>query len=89
MRINLFLMVICKEVVLCGLTRRGDGKSPSTPVRAITEVYDKDGTLIAEKDPCGGFNIEDLADLAGFISKGSGDLDAWLRLRGKWASLNP
>jgi len=42
--------VICKEVVITTLKRRGTGIEHS-PIRAITEVYDKDGTLIAEHDP--------------------------------------
>jgi len=42
--------VICKEVVITKLKRRGTGIEHS-PIRAITEVYDKDGTLIVEHDP--------------------------------------
>lgn len=42
--------VICKEVVITTLARRGAGV-PGDPVRVITQVYDKDGTLIAEYDP--------------------------------------
>lgn len=43
--------VICKEVVITTLKRRGSGIEHS-PIRVITEVYEKDGTLIAEHDPC-------------------------------------
>lgn len=42
--------VICKEVIISTIKRRGKGKLHS-PIRCITEVYDKDGTLIAENDP--------------------------------------
>jgi hypothetical protein len=42
--------VICKEVVIATLKRRGSGIEHS-PIRVITEVYEKDGTLIAEYDP--------------------------------------
>lgn len=42
--------VICKEVVITTLKRRGSGIEHS-PIRVITEVYEKDGTLIAEHDP--------------------------------------
>lgn len=42
--------VICKEVIIANLTRRGNGIEYS-PIRIITEVYEKDGTLIAEHDP--------------------------------------
>lgn len=42
--------VICREVVITRLLRRGTGKEDN-PIRAITQVYEKDGTLIAESDP--------------------------------------
>lgn len=42
--------VICKEVVITTLKRRGSGIEHS-PIRVITEIYEKDGTLIAEHDP--------------------------------------
>ena len=44
--------VICKEVIITTIERRGEGTSES-PVRIITQVWDKDGTLIAEHDPFG------------------------------------
>lgn len=39
----------CKEVIVSDLLRRGDGKD--TPIRKIKQVFEKDGTLIAESDP--------------------------------------
>jgi len=42
--------VICKEVVITTLKRRGSGIEHS-PIRVIKEVYEKDGTFIAEYDP--------------------------------------
>lgn len=43
---------ICvKEVIVSLIGRRGIGTFLS-PVRRITQVFEKDGTLIAEKDPC-------------------------------------
>lgn len=42
--------VLCKEVIVANLTRRGDGTKYS-PMRIVTQVFEKDGTLIAEKDP--------------------------------------
>lgn len=42
--------VICKEVIISTIKRRGDG-TPENPIRVITEVYQKDGTKIAEYDP--------------------------------------
>jgi hypothetical protein len=42
--------VICKEVVITSLLRRGKGEMYS-PIRCITQIWEKDGTLIAENDP--------------------------------------
>lgn len=42
--------VECKELIVSTLKRRGTGIEHS-PIRVITEVYDKDGTKIAEHDP--------------------------------------
>lgn len=42
--------VECKEVIISKLTKRGKGLKHS-PIRIITEVYEKDGTKIAEYDP--------------------------------------
>ena len=41
--------VICKEVIISTIARRGNGTT--TPIRVITQVFEKDGTLIAEYDP--------------------------------------
>ena len=42
--------VICKEVIITTLTKRGSG-AIADPIRVITEIYEKDGTKIAENDP--------------------------------------
>lgn len=42
--------VICKELIVSTIKRRGEGVEGS-PIRIITEVFEKDGTLIAEYDP--------------------------------------
>lgn len=42
--------VVCKEVIVSTLTRRGNG-TPHSPIRVVTQVFEKDGTLIAENDP--------------------------------------
>jgi hypothetical protein len=42
--------VECKELIVSTLGRRGDGTRHS-PVRVITEIFEKDGTKIAEYDP--------------------------------------
>ena len=40
----------CKELIISSLLTRGEGVDYS-PIRRITQVYDKDGNLIAERDP--------------------------------------
>jgi len=42
--------VICKELIVSTIARRGTGERHS-PIRVITQVFEKDGTLIAENDP--------------------------------------
>lgn len=76
---------ICvKEVIIANLTRRGAGKRHD-PVRVITEVYEKDGTLIAEKDPVNTlFVAGDLVHFAtwcitkGKIAPAHTDVPIWL-----------
>lgn len=41
---------ICKEVIITDIATRGEG-IPYSPIRRITQVWDKDGCLIAENDP--------------------------------------
>ena len=54
----------CKEVIISRLSRRGKGVENS-PIRVITEVFEKDGTLIAEFDPCPEtFSVMDLVHFA-------------------------
>lgn len=43
--------VTCREVVITANATRGKGVLGS-PVRRIVEVWEKDGTKIAENDPC-------------------------------------
>jgi hypothetical protein len=40
----------CREVIITYMETRGNGTELS-PIRRITQVFEKDGTLIAEKDP--------------------------------------
>lgn len=52
--------VICKEVVITNLTVRGNG-TDINPYRTVTQVWDKDGQLIAENDyGCSYFNAMDM-----------------------------
>lgn len=54
--------VICKELIVATLTRRGKGEKHS-PVRIITQIFEKDGTLVAEHDPSPEtFSIMDLVN---------------------------
>lgn len=39
------------ELILTTLAKRGSGKYPD-PVREVAQLWDKDGRLIAEFDPC-------------------------------------
>lgn len=41
--------VFTMEVIICTKERRGNGEDD--PIRVITEVFTKDGELIAEYDP--------------------------------------
>lgn len=48
---NMEREVVCKEVVITSNAARGNG-IPGSPIRRIVEVWEKDGTKIAEHDPC-------------------------------------
>jgi hypothetical protein len=41
--------IYVKEVIISNLKRRGNGKDD--PIRAVLQVFEKDGTLICENDP--------------------------------------
>lgn len=43
-----------EEVILTQVPR-GEGKDESDPCRTVDQVHHKDGTLIAENDPCHDF----------------------------------
>lgn len=67
--------VICKEVVITTLKRRGIGIEHS-PIRVITEVYEKDGTKIAEHDPSPDtFDQMDLLHFARWVKEMKYDAD--------------
>lgn len=40
---------VCKELIVTTIARRGTG-TPHSPIRIVTQVFEKDGTLVAEKD---------------------------------------
>lgn len=67
--------VICKELIITTLKRRGSGIEHS-PIRVITEVYEKDGTKIAEYDPSPEtFTEMDLLHFSRWIKKMNHDPD--------------
>jgi sugar (pentulose or hexulose) kinase len=43
--------ISCQEVIISNIARRGTGKSALSPIRVVTQVFSKDGNLIAEYDP--------------------------------------
>ncbi len=59
--------VSVEELVITRLTRRGNGKS--TPIRIVTEVYTKDGTLVADHDPDFTYSLEQLEKLIEYARK--------------------
>lgn len=77
--------VICKEVIITTLERRGKGEQHS-PIRRITQVYDKDGNLIAEHDPSPEtFAAMDLIHFARWLKDESIDIDKiGVEFVGKW-----
>jgi len=67
--------VECKELIVSTLKRRGNGIEHS-PIRIITEVYEKDGTKIAEHDPNPEtFNQMDLVNFARWVKFNEFDAD--------------
>lgn len=54
-------IVKAEVVIICKNARRGRGVNES-PIRTVTQVYDKEGSLIAEEDPKGSYSIETIWD---------------------------
>ncbi len=50
-----------EEVIICKKERRGSGKDEASPIRIITQVYNRSGMLIGEDDPYS-TNVENIAD---------------------------
>lgn len=67
---------VCKEVIITTIRRRGLG-TENSPIRVITEIFEKDGTLIAEKDPCDldSFVRMDLIHFARWVKETQRDID--------------
>lgn len=50
----------CKELIVTSLALRGKGTAdPFSPSRRITQVFEKDGVLVAEADPLGSMGLEE------------------------------
>ena len=61
--------VECRELIVSRITRRGKG-TDHDPIRVITEVFEKNGTKIAEHDPDPAtFQLFDLIHFARWIQK--------------------
>ena len=77
--------IYCQEVIIDTTRTKGSGKSPISPTRKITEVYTKEGTLIATSDPIGDFSKEDMIAFARHIREQSKTLplnevfDSWTK----------
>lgn len=57
-------MIQVKELVVTDLSRRGNGRDETSPVRSIIEVYTKDGELLAVHDSQGNYTVEQLLAFA-------------------------
>jgi len=69
------MSIECKEVIVSYLTKRGTGVEHS-PIRIITEIFEKDGTKIAEHDPSPEvFYKNDLIDFAKWLKQVDFDAD--------------
>jgi hypothetical protein len=78
--------VMLAEVIICTKARRGKGVGHS-PIRCITEVFNKDGKKIAEHDPVDEkFTHKDMVDFSKWMFKNLVDIskiderkvDEWL-----------
>ncbi len=74
-------MIVCKEVIIADLETRGTGTGTHSPLRRLTQVYEKSGKLIAEYDPSGGYTLEDLLDFADYTAKAKGTFTQWAAQR--------
>ncbi|HAY32566.1 MAG TPA: hypothetical protein PK536_10185 [Ignavibacteria bacterium] len=57
-------MIKVKELIVTDLSRRGNGRDETSPVRSILEVYTKNGELLAVHDSQGNYTVEQLIAFA-------------------------
>jgi hypothetical protein len=59
-------MIQVKELIVTDLSRKGTGKDVTSPIRAVVEVYTKEGELLAYHDSQGNYSVEDLISFSNF-----------------------
>ena len=83
------MSIECKEVIVSYLTKRGTGDKHS-PIRIIKEIFEKDGTKIAEYDPSPEtFTQNDLVNFSVWLKLKKFDADEISqRTVNEWLDLN-
>jgi hypothetical protein len=59
-------MIQAKELIVTDLSRKGNGKDVTSPIRTVLEVYTKDGELLAYRGCQGNYSVEDLVSFSSF-----------------------
>ena len=79
---------ICiKDVIWCEKEKRGTEIDRSSPIRIITQIYDNNGELIAEKDPCGGYSIETIVEFSKWLIVNWDKNESVVNLFVRWTNL--
>ena len=55
-------MIHTQELIITDLSRRGNGQNEASPVRAVVEIYTKDGLLLATNDSQGNYTVEQMIE---------------------------
>lgn len=69
-------MINCKEYIFSSMGTRGKG-TPKSLCRTITQIFDKEGNLLAENDPNGNYTMEDMYAFAEKYAKNPCNIDEW------------